>query len=348
VFTRCLFCHRDFPPNSTLEHFPLARKLAYDPVRGRLWAICPTCQRWNLAPLEERWEALDELEKFTRDKARLLAQTENIALLKSGELEAVRVGKAELAEEAWWRYGRELLRRKQQYRNWAIGGVAVVGTLVAGGAVAGVTIGGGWYMLWRLGQEFPMLGRTLQFGRTAWEGKAVCQRCGGVLTSIPFRHRGVLIPRPEANTGLSLTYRCPTCSFPRRHGTSADAELGEGSGFRLEGVEAEHVLRRVLAYHHYAGADVGEVKSASRLIQDAGSARALSVRVAARRRELVDLDPTEGFALEIAVNEEAERRMLQMELTALEERWQEEEEIASIIDTELTWLPDEQRRHGDG
>jgi hypothetical protein len=31
--------------------------------------------------------------------------------------------------------------------------------------------------------------------------------------------------------------------------------------------------------------------------------------------------------------------MLEMELTALEERWRQEEEIASIVDEELTWLP---------
>jgi hypothetical protein len=30
---------------------------------------------------------------------------------------------------------------------------------------------------------------------------------------------------------------------------------------------------------------------------------------------------------------------LELELEALEERWREEEEIAAIVDGELTWLP---------
>jgi hypothetical protein len=185
-----------------------------------------------------------------------------------------------------------------------------------------------------------MLGRTMQFGTTAWEGEARCPRCGTELREIPFRQRGVLVTRPEPDNGISLTYRCPRCWLPRRSGGSPSADMGDGdSGFRFSGSEAEQLLRRILAYHHYAGATEPQIKDASRLIQDAGSARALSVKVAARRRELVDLDPTEAFALEIAVNDEAERRMLELELTSLEERWRQEEEIASIIDGELTPLP---------
>ena len=86
----------------------MGRRVAYDPGRGRLWVICSTCKRWSLTPMEDRWEALEELEKLTTDKARLLSQTDNIALLRVGPLEVVRVGKAQLTEEAWWRYGREL------------------------------------------------------------------------------------------------------------------------------------------------------------------------------------------------------------------------------------------------
>ncbi len=340
MFSRCLFCHREFAANETLERFPLSRKVAYDPGRGRLWAVCSSCQRWNLAPLEERWEALEELEKLTRDRARMLAQTDNISLLRTGEMEIVRVGHAKLAEEAWWRYGRELLRRNRNYKLWTAAGIGLVGVVAIAGSTAGITVGGAWWGLWRVSKVFPMLGRTMKFGGTAWEGQATCTNCGSVLSEIPFRQRGVLVPRPEPNNGISLTYRCPKCWFPRRHGGSPGADMGDrDAGFRFEGVEAEHLLRRVLAYHHFSGATEPQIQDASRLIQDAGSARGLSVRVAARRRELVDLDPTEAFALEIAVNEEAERRMLEMELTALEERWKQEEEIASIVDEELTWLP---------
>src|SRR5687768_16885916 len=112
MLARCIFCHTDLPPNQTLEHFPVGRRVAFDPARGRLWAICPACRRWNLAPIEERWEALEELERLTRDHGRLLSQTEHIALLRAEDLDVLRVGRAKLVEEAWWRYGQELQRRQ--------------------------------------------------------------------------------------------------------------------------------------------------------------------------------------------------------------------------------------------
>ena len=73
MYTRCLVCATPFEANDQLEHLPNGRRLAFDPGRGRLWAICRTCRRWSLTPIEERWEALEELEKLTRDKARLLS-----------------------------------------------------------------------------------------------------------------------------------------------------------------------------------------------------------------------------------------------------------------------------------
>ena len=71
MYTHCLVCATRFEPNEELEHLPAGRRLAFDPNRGRLWAICPTCKRWSLTPIEERWEALEELDKLTTDKARL-------------------------------------------------------------------------------------------------------------------------------------------------------------------------------------------------------------------------------------------------------------------------------------
>ncbi|HSR42462.1 MAG TPA: hypothetical protein VLL48_09825, partial [Longimicrobiales bacterium] len=61
MFTRCLVCQTPFPENEYLEHFPRGDRIAYDPEKGRLWAVCRACKRWTLAPIEERWEALDEL-----------------------------------------------------------------------------------------------------------------------------------------------------------------------------------------------------------------------------------------------------------------------------------------------
>ncbi len=394
MFRRCLFCHRDLPANEGLEHFPVGRRVAYDPGRGRLWAVCPACRRWNLAPIEERWEALEELEKAVKDRARLLSQTDNIALLRAGELDIVRVGRANLTEEAWWRYGTELVRRRRTYQLLTAAGVGGVLALMAGGVAAGVGVFGGWWALTRLGKQAPRIGRTVKFGRTAWRGRAVCPRCGSELVRIPFNLRGVLIPTPDGEGEVALGLRCLTCDYghdagravgaimagmpaqawsmlgtglARRdergriqakiwvpswertvHRQSAAGDPAADSGFLITGVEAEHLLRRVLAYQNFAGAKEDQVRRATSLIQSAGSAPTLAQSVARAGHPLESMDATQAIALEIAINEDRERRLLELELAALEQRWKEEEEIAAIVDGELTWIPGEDGRRPPG
>ena len=45
------------------------------------------------------------------------------------------------------------------------------------------------------------------------------------------------------------------------------------------------------------------------------------------------------MALEIAANESAEQHLLELELAELEAHWRREEELAAIVDGELTPLP---------
>ena len=44
----------------------------------------------------------------------------------------------------------------------------------------------------------------------------------------------------------------------------------------------------------------------------------------------------QSIALEIAINDSVERRMMELELKSLEFLWKREEELARIIDEELT------------
>ncbi|MEX2281517.1 MAG: hypothetical protein WEE89_03400 [Gemmatimonadota bacterium] len=157
-----IYCHVPLPQNQTVEHFRLGRRIAFDPARGRLWAICSGCRRWNLAPIEERWEALEELERLTHDRGRLLSQTDSIALFRAEDLDVIRVGKAKLVEEAWWRYGQELRRRRSRYRvvhaaEWA----AMIGAMSAGGFV--------WMFLGN--DPINALLRWRKFGGTAWRAR---------------------------------------------------------------------------------------------------------------------------------------------------------------------------------
>jgi hypothetical protein len=107
--------------------------------------------------------------------------------------------------------------------------------------------------------------------------------------------------------------------------------------YEIEGPEAQDVLRRVLAYQHITGASEGVIKDASRVIESSGSSEAFEALVTKERRSLWGiLGETHSIALEIAVNDSVERRIMESELQALEFTRKREEELARIIDEELT------------
>jgi hypothetical protein len=329
LYTRCLVCGTPFEANDQLEHLPHGSRLAFDPARGRLWTVCRSCRRWSLSPIEDRWEALEELERLTTDKAKLLSKTDNIALLRSGPLEIVRVGQAQLTEEAWWRYGRELTTRKRTWDKLGLAGTVAAGAVVAGGwATGGMTLLGVWLILGHGGETARDGARWLRFGSSAWRGEQECEKCGHALRSVAYRDRAALGIFPGGDPGkIELVARCPKCGQYR-----------EG-GLHLQGQDAERTLKRVLAYHHFAGASERRVVAAARLIQEAGSPQDLTRIVVKDGRRLGDLQRTGGIALEIAANEASEQHLLELELAELEAHWRREEELAEIVDGELTPLP---------
>lgn len=332
MYTRCLVCATAFEPNEQLEHAARGHKLAFDPARGRLWVVCRACRRWSLTPIEDRWEALDELERLATDEARVLSRTDNIAFLRAGALELVRVGSAARAEEAWWRYGRVLTSRRRTWNRLGLAGTIAAGAVVAGGwAAGGMSVLGVWLIMGHGGDTLRDGARWLRFGTSAWRGDEPCARCGYSARTIAYRDRLTLGLFPsgtgDAGGGVDIVVRCPRCGRTR------------DGGLRLSGDEAERTLRRVLAYHHFAGASEKRVFGASRLIQEAGSPRNLARIVVRDGRHLGELPRTGGIALEIAANEATEQRLLEAEVAELEARWRREEELASIIDGELTPVP---------
>ena len=128
MYRSCLFCSSDLGANEAIEKFPVGRRLAFDPARGRLWVVCRGCDRWNLTPIEERWEAIEQCEKLFRATP-LRASTDNVGLAKLSEgLTLIRIGEPARPEFAAWRYGEIFTRRR---RRW----------YVAAGATAVVAIG---------------------------------------------------------------------------------------------------------------------------------------------------------------------------------------------------------------
>jgi hypothetical protein len=231
-----------------------------------------------------------------------------------GKLQLIRVGRAGRAEESWWRYGQELSRRRERARKTARRG-KVIDALVAM-AIIGVPV-------WAHSdaQSWINAARSRTFGKHAWSGEARCARCGRPAKPLRFADAAQIriLPAPELMLGLP----CAHCDFV--------------AGSELSGSAATQTLLRVLAYDNFAGATETEIKDATLTIQAAGSARGLVAVTTEGSPSLGSLPRGSSFALEIALNEANERALLALEIRELDAQWQEAEQLASIVDNELTF-----------
>lgn len=141
MYATCLFCNKALRHNEALETFPVGKRLAFDAAKGRLWVVCSHCERWNLSPLEERWEVIEAAEKLYRDTRRRVA-TDNIGLAKlANGTTLVRIGEPLRPEVAAWRYGDQFGRRRRRQLLVAGGGVAAIAALLSAGVATGLGIG---------------------------------------------------------------------------------------------------------------------------------------------------------------------------------------------------------------
>ncbi len=324
MFTRCLFCHKPFADNGQLAHMSRGRKIAYDPVQGRLWAVCEGCHRWNLAPLEEREAALYELERLARDHGRPMGHTANVALLHAGPLTLIRVGGAGLVEQAWWRYGNELRKRKNSFDSkrsritaYTFGAMQYIGDII-GFSDRDFSID------WEDAPVADVL-RWRRFGWAAWHGRETCPHCKSTLRALRYDLGWWVYPLRGADGRLGVGVPCQRCD-----------PWTPDKVYELHGDVAENVLRRLLAYQNIGGASERRISDAAKAIEDAGSAGEFAMGATDGRSSLWKMGPTGTIGLEIALNETVETRMLDLEMSALEFMWRREEEIAQIIDHELT------------
>ena len=325
MYTRCLFCRAPLAANGQLAHMAHGSRIAYDPTDGRLWAICSSCHRWNLVPLERREAALYELERVARDHGKPLAHTANISLLQAGSLTLVRVGRAAaLAEQAWWRYGRELRKRKAAFESpRSKVAAATFGALAWVGDVLG--LGDDDLAIDWTDTPVADILRWRRFGWAAWHGRETCPYCHSTLRALNYELSWWVYPLQGPDGRLGVGVPCQRC----------DPWTPEKI-YTLHGDVAENTLRRILAYQNIAGASERKIVDAAKAIEHAGSAGAFSLEVTHRRETLWRMGSLGTVALEIALNESVERRMLDLEARSLEFMWRKEEELARIIDEELT------------
>lgn len=322
MFRTCLFCGKSLGSNEVIEHFPVGRRLVFDPAKGRLWVVCLHCERWNLSPVEERWEAIETCERTFRE-TRLRVSTENVGLGRVPEgLELVRIGEPLRSEFAAWRYGDQFGRRRKRAFLIGAGSLAAVAAVsFVGPAVVGGT-GLGGYWIWQIGD-----------GIAASRSRVALKTRDG---------RIIKLKRDD----LPMTRLRPN---------------PDGDGFRLsilkgrkqewfEGAEAEHFAGLVLPKMNQSGGTRGTVETAVQEIERLGHPDRFL-------REIVEGDRFKGrrgepgyvkkmpaplrLALEMSLHEEEERRALEGELWRLERAWETEEEIAAISDDLL--LPEGSR-----
>ena len=349
MYSTCLFCNQDLGRNEVVEHFTVGRRLAFDAEKGRLWVVCRKCERWNLTPLEERWEAIEECERLF-GSTRLRASTDNIGLAKLREgLELVRIGQPLRPEMAAWRYGDQFGRRRRKHLVVSGAAIALVGGFLVLGPATGIIAGGGWGS-WQV----------LNSLHGAYQNRRVRARVRlpGTDQVVPVRKKQleqVTITRGEDDWAIRLPLDL------RRSTWSDDPEpldhlKPEGRRSRrhvlFTGPDALRAASKLLPAINESGARATEVRSAVDLVTEAGDPMRIFRRYAptpsrfgrspsdewrasmqnAEGHMVSNLPKEVRLALEMASHEEQERRALEGELALLEAAWREAEEVARIAD----------------
>jgi hypothetical protein len=344
MYSTCLFCHAPLGSNDAIEHFPVGRRLAFDGAKGRLWVVCRKCERWNLSPLEERWEAIEECERLFRE-TRLRVSTGNIGLARIREgLELVRIGEPQRNEMAAWRYGDQFGRRRRRHLVLTGAGVAAAVGVIAIGPATGLIAGGGWGLY----NLVSAINTAYQQRRTRAHVRVPGHERLGTVRLNQLERAAIV--RTDDDWGLRLAFEISkreplrdvsplAIHKPIGGWTSEETVI-------LTGDDALRAAGQLLPAINSAGATRSEVDSAVRIVEQTTEPSRLFARYAvgplpAPRRTsfrgesghvLANLPKEVRLAFEMATHEESEWRALQGELALLEAAWRQAEEIASIAD----------------
>ncbi len=312
-----MFCKQPLGANEVVEAFPVGRRLAFDAAKGRLWVVCRSCQRWNLTPLEERWEAVETCEKLFRG-TRVRTSSENVGLARHAEgLELVRIGKPLRPEFAAWRYGDQFGRRRRRTILYTTG-------ILAGSA-------GGWALMGITGSLVGITGMQIVSYAQLWQ---------------TYRHSVRFRPSDGRLRGMNRLIARQT--LIRSDGDDAGFLVGAGQGLVksretewFAGEDARRAINAILPAINRAGGNLKKVHSAVSEIESQGHPERFVHQAAQRWREyrhrgtlglLGAMPHHTRLAFEMALHEEEERRALEGELWRLEQAWREAEEIAAIAD----------------
>ena len=322
MYQTCMFCKKPLGSNAVVESFPVGRRLAFDAAKGRLWVVCGKCHRWNLTPLEERWEAVEDCERIFRE-TRTRASTENIGIARHGEgLDLVRIGRPPRGEFAAWRYADQFRRRMRMAMVGAAAAAVGTGAMISLHVAWPVVIGwagsvGTWPLLaWN---NFRTLAKV-RVGEGGGEDGAVTPE-----SVARFRNADLRVVRlvpDDDGPGFGVEIR----RMMRRA--------------RFEGEDARRVAAAIVPHLNGSGGSRSTVRRAVSEIESSGHPSRFLVDLAKREHDnwtgslgyVYNMGKPTRLALEMSLHEEQERRALEGELWILEQAWKEAEEIAAIAD----------------
>jgi hypothetical protein len=339
MYSTCLFCTDPLGRNDVIEHFPVGRRLAFNAARGRLWVVCPSCARWNLSPLDIRWEAIEEMERRYRD-TRTRVATEHIGMAQLPDrTRLIRIGQPLRPEFAAWRYGQVFKERRRRENFWYGGALAVavagVGLDVAvPGLLGGITLYNGVQLVstgrMLLQRHRPRIPVRLENGRTV--------RLSAASAALARFRRDT-----EGQWYLRLHHADyqPTGPLLRALGVT-HRRLAVGTYSDVHGPEVFRYAANMLPLVNSTGAENDMITEAVERVVNVADPKAILEHVARRRARDPDnltvfseMPPADRLALEMALHEDDERRALEGELAELEARWREAEELAAIADNLL-------------
>ncbi|MGV3710929.1 MAG: hypothetical protein ACO1Q7_19050 [Gemmatimonas sp.] len=356
MYSTCLFCNTSLGTNEAIEHFPVGRRLAYDNATGRLWVVCRNCARWNLSPLETRWEAMEEAERLFR-ATKLGTSSDNIGLARVAEgTELVRIGKPLKSEFAAWRYGDQFGRRRRKSL------VAACGTVVL--SVGAVGLMSGEHML---GIGSGPVATAMLWGGTAlnFANAAISNRTSWALTRKPatairnnddeivrmtmmsVRDTAIRFSKPDAEWKLRVRNSIPRATGTIGRWLNRRDEIEPIHEYKyITGPAAMRALALILPHVNAEGAGRKEIQKALHVIDATPDVTSLIHKAATGEKKsqdvmdgaagcLVTLPPEMRLALEIAMHSDDERRAMDGELAELEARWKEADAIAKIADNML-------------
>lgn len=327
-----MYCHRALGSNDLVESFPIGTVLAFDPSRGRLWAVCTGCGRWNLAPMATRWEAVETLDRLFRKASRRYTEDgvgsgPGIGVAEVEGTRLVQIGPDMDDELAAWRYGDEFrarLRTSSIVRPVfkGVGFVFIGFSGFAGGVLGGWTWAFIGLFLATMAVEIARLVPNPVVARVpvgGGEWRDVRRRDVQEVRLVPEEAEGDAEEAGDERDDEAWHLRLP-------------------DGTRLEGgdaLEAAWLLLPIV--NKRGGADV-EVRRATDYVKKKGGTVQAVFGAAARRygvqktARLARLDPHIRMALEMLSQEESERKALEGELRYLARAWKEAEDLAEITD----------------